>query len=77
MPVRTVLRPLLAAAVLAGAGLLAGCEDYPPPPPRWGPPPPPPGWRAHVRRCFYVHPSYDPRSNTFIGEDGYPHPCRA
>ena len=73
---RAVIRPLLAAAVLAAGAALAGCEDYPPPPPRYGPPPPP-GYRAHVRRCFYFHPNYDPRSNTFIGRDGYPHVCDA
>ena len=73
-----MVRLLLVASLLAAGVGLAGCEDYPPPPPRfYGPPPPPPGYAAHVRRCFRFHPSYDPRSNSFMGEDGYPHPCRA
>ncbi len=77
---RAAIRPLILAAVLAAGGAaLAGCEDYPPPPPPgYGPPPPPPpGYRRHVRRCFRIHPDYNPRTNTFIGADGYPHPCEA
>jgi hypothetical protein len=33
-------------------------------------------WDQHVRWCFNHHPGYDPRSNTFVGRDGYPHECR-
>ena len=69
---RTMKRAVLAALALAGAGLTA-CADYPPP---YGPPPPEP-YRVHVRRCFRLHPNYDPRSNTWIDGNGYPHPCEA
>ena len=73
--IRAVARPLLLVALMAGGAALAGCEDYGPPPPGYlGPPP---GYRRHVRRCFRRHPDYNPRTNTFIGPDGYPHPCEA
>jgi hypothetical protein len=35
-----------------------------------------PGWDGHVQWCLDHHPGYDPRSNQFIGRDGYPHVCR-
>jgi hypothetical protein len=58
-------------------------DDYGPPPPHWhhfGPGygyGPDGGWHAHIRACFqaYGH-NYDPRTDTFIGRDGYPHHCR-
>ena len=40
---------------------------------------PGPSWRmrAHIRACFRAYgPDYDPRSNTYIGDDGYEHRCR-
>lgn len=33
-------------------------------------------WRAHVRDCFRTYPSYDPRTDTYIGRDRRPHRCR-
>ncbi len=30
----------------------------------------------HVRRCQERYRSYDPRTNTYLGYDGYRHPCR-
>lgn len=31
---------------------------------------------AHARWCLDHHHTYDPRSNTYIGGDGYRHSCR-
>lgn len=33
------------------------------------------GPRGHVEACFARYRSYDPRSDTFLGYDGYRHPC--
>ncbi len=34
------------------------------------------GWRQHIRACFATYPTYDPRTDTFIGRDRRPHRCR-
>jgi len=34
------------------------------------------GWRSHVRACMATYRSYDPRSDTYIGHDGFRHRCR-
>lgn len=33
------------------------------------------GYRGHVRACYQAYRSYDQRSDTYIGYDGYPHQC--
>ena len=33
-------------------------------------------WERHVRRCYARYRTYDERSDTFIGYDGYEHRCR-
>jgi hypothetical protein len=35
------------------------------------------GGSRHVRWCLNHYRTYDPRSNTFIGYDGYRHRCRS
>lgn len=35
------------------------------------------GYNAHVQWCLSRYRSYDPRSDTFMGYDGYRHRCRA
>jgi hypothetical protein len=30
---------------------------------------------VHIRACFHAYRSYDPRSDSFVGYDGYRHPC--
>ena len=35
------------------------------------------GSNAHVRWCLNRYRSYDPRSDTYVGYDGYRHRCRA
>ncbi|MFO0991800.1 MAG: BA14K family protein [Hyphomicrobiales bacterium] len=35
------------------------------------------GYNAHVEWCLSRYRSYDPRSDTFVGYDGYRHRCRA
>jgi hypothetical protein len=55
----------------------------PPPPPVYGPPPgvygapPPPGYAQGdpIAYCMQRYRSYDPQSQTFLGNDGYRHPC--
>lgn len=32
-------------------------------------------WRRHVQACFAAYPSYDPRTDTYIGRDRRPHRC--
>ena len=34
-----------------------------------------PGWRDHVLACEDAYRSYSPRSDTYVGYDGYRHPC--
>lgn len=49
----------------------------PPPPVYYAPPPPPPvvyGADADAY-CFSRFRSYDPRTRTYLGYDGYRHPC--
>jgi hypothetical protein len=57
---------------------------YAPPPPAYYPPPqpayaPPPGYAAPpddaIAYCMQRYRSYDPGSQTFLGLDGYRHPC--
>ncbi|WP_040678131.1 BA14K family protein [Nitratireductor pacificus] len=33
-------------------------------------------WQRHVARCYARYRSYDEYSDTFLGYDGYRHPCR-
>ena len=33
-------------------------------------------WERHVDRCYARYNSYDHRTDTFIGYDGYEHRCR-
>lgn len=33
-------------------------------------------WAVHVDRCYARYRTYDHRSDTYIGYDGYPHRCR-
>jgi hypothetical protein len=33
-------------------------------------------WEYHVDRCYARYRTYDHRSDTYIGYDGYPHRCR-
>ena len=33
-------------------------------------------WHQHVRACFATYPSYDPRTDSFVGRDGRWHRCR-
>ena len=33
-------------------------------------------WDSHVSRCFARYRTYDPSTDTFIGNDGYEHRCR-
>lgn len=35
------------------------------------------GYNAHVQWCFSRYRSYDPRTDTYLGYDGYRHRCRA
>jgi len=53
-----------------------------PPPPRYGPGygPPPPRYRrsrAHVNWCLNRYRSYNPRTDQYLGYDGYYHYCRS
>jgi len=32
-------------------------------------------WAVHVDRCYARYRTYDHRSDTYIGYDGYPHRC--
>ncbi|WP_346895510.1 BA14K family protein [uncultured Roseibium sp.] len=61
-----------------------------PPPPRWRHPPPPRygprygapppryhGSRAHVNWCLNRYKSYNPRTDQYLGYDGYYHRCRS
>ena len=36
---------------------------------------PPPGGGDAVAYCMQTYRSYDPRSGTYLGYDGYRHPC--
>jgi hypothetical protein len=33
-------------------------------------------WESHVDRCYNRYRTYDHRTDTYIGYDGYPHRCR-
>ncbi len=67
-------RILIVTAVAALAALAAACaEDYGPRRVYVAGPSP---YDRHVQWCFNHHPDYDPRTNLFLGRDGYTHPCR-
>ncbi|MBB5755007.1 BA14K family protein [Prosthecomicrobium pneumaticum] len=74
---------LAAGAILGlGIGALAASPGYDRevPPPRYARDYPPPryaraAWRDHVDWCLDRYRSYDPRSDTFIGYDGYERRC--
>ncbi len=65
-------------------------DGYEVPPPRYAAPvyddgyraPPPPrrvaraNWRAHVDWCYDNYRSYDERTDTYVGHDGYAYRCR-
>ena len=36
---------------------------------------PAPGGDDAVAYCMQTYPSYDPQSGTYLGDDGYQHPC--
>lgn len=77
----------LATGALLGLGigaLATAPRYYEPPPPRvyYAPPPPPPAYgyyggptAQHISWCESRYRSYDARSNTFMGYDGYAHQC--
>jgi BA14K-like protein len=64
------------AGIVAGAiigGAIANSRPryyYPPPPVAYYPPP-----GDAVAYCMQRFKSYDPRSGTYLGYDGYRHPC--
>jgi hypothetical protein len=33
-------------------------------------------WERHVQRCYARYRSYDHRTDTYVGYDGYEHSCR-
>ena len=33
-------------------------------------------WEVHVNRCYARYKTYDHRTDTFVGYDGYEHRCR-
>jgi hypothetical protein len=72
------------AGALLGAGIAASRPYYGPGPYYYGPayygPPPaayygPPGDDDAVAYCMRRFKSYDPGSGTYLGYDGYRHPC--
>ena len=65
----------LVAGAIVGCAIAAGAPYGPG---YYGPPPaayygPPPG--DAVSYCMQQYRSYDPRSGTYLGYDGYRHPC--
>jgi hypothetical protein len=69
-----VVGGLIAGAIIGGA-IAAGTAPYGPG--YYGPPPvaygPPPG--DAIAYCMQQFRSYDPRSGTYLGYDGFRHPC--
>src|ERR1700760_4826045 len=69
-----VVGGLIAGAIVGGA-IAAGAAPYGPG--YYGPPPvaygPPPG--DAIAYCMQQFRSYDPRSGTYLGYDGFRHPC--
>ena len=69
-----VVGGLIAGAIVGGA-IAAGAAPYGPG--YYGPPPvaygPPPG--DAIAYCMQQYRSYDPRSGTYLGYDGFRHPC--
>jgi hypothetical protein len=65
----------IAAGILAGAAIASQPYYYGPGyyPPGYYPPPPPPG--DPVGYCMSRFKSYDPGSGTYLGYDGFRHPC--
>ena len=70
-----VVGGLIAGAIVGGA-IAAGAAPYgpgyygAPPPVAYGPPP-----GDAVAYCMQQYRSYDPRSGTYLGYDGFRHPC--
>jgi hypothetical protein len=48
-------------------------DGYRTPPPRRAAPA---GWRAHADWCYDNYRSYDERTDTYVGRDGYAYRCR-
>ncbi|WP_423875365.1 BA14K family protein [Bradyrhizobium sp.] len=67
-----VVGGLIAGAIVGGAIANApyGPGYYGPPPVAYGPPP-----GDAVAYCMQQYRSYDPRSGTYLGYDGFRHPC--
>lgn len=69
-----VIGGLALGAVIAGAAGAPPPVAYAPPPPAYAPPPPPPGdWYAY---CASKYRSFDPATGTYLGYDGFRHPCQ-
>jgi BA14K-like protein len=67
-----VVGGLIAGAIIGGA-IAAGPYGpgyYGPPPVAYGPPP-----GDAIGYCMQQFKSYDPRSGTYLGYDGFRHPC--
>lgn len=70
---------MLLGGIIASSPYYYGGRGYyygPPayyPPPYYGPAYGPDGWDAY---CFSRYRSYDPYSGTYMGYDGFRHPCR-
>jgi hypothetical protein len=67
-----VVGGLIAGAIVGGAIAAApyGPGYYGPPPVAYGPPP-----GDAISYCMQQFRSYDPRSGTYLGYDGFRHPC--
>ena len=68
----------VAAGVLLGAGIAASRPYYGPGPyyaPGYYYAPPPVAYGDPVAYCMRRYRSYDPGSGTYLGYDGYRHPC--
>jgi BA14K-like protein len=61
---------IVGGAIAAGAAPYYGPGYYGPPPVAYGPPP-----GDAISYCMQQFKSYDPRSGTYLGYDGFRHPC--
>jgi hypothetical protein len=61
---------IVGGAIAAGAAPYYGPGYYGPPPVAYGPPP-----GDAIGYCMQQYRSYDPRSGTYLGYDGFRHPC--
>jgi hypothetical protein len=61
---------IVGGAIAAGAAPYYGPGYYGPPPVAYGPPP-----GDAIAYCMQQFRSYDPRSGTYLGYDGFRHPC--